>query len=266
MKIGVIGSNGFLGRSLCLKFLKEDCIVYAFFNKNTESIPNGCNLIPLNTTFNENLDSLFISIGGHNCSYDQFLDQYLLINNIIKNIKFNKIFFISSIEVYGINKNKISINSCFYNPSSYGLSKLSQEFLIKSLDNYIIIRPTYLFGEKMNKNSLIPMWIDKAKNNKTIQVYGEGDRKQDYLYIGDLVELCWLVLNKNKKNITLIAATGKSTSNIDIAKEINEKFRGTNLQKIGKDYTLSTYIDIDYTKKMYLWSPKISIIDWLKLR
>lgn len=264
MKIGIIGSNGFVGRSLCSKYLIEKCTVYAFYNQKNDIIPDGCILVSLEADFTINLDCLIIAIGGHSGDYKDYLDQYLLIQNIIKKIKFHKIIFISSVQVYGVSKNKISINTCFNNPNLYGLSKITQEFLICSLPNYIIIRPTYLYGEGMNENSLLPIWINKVKNQKDIIIFGDGNRKQDYLHINDLTQLCWLATIKIKKNIKIIAASGLSFSNKELAEQIISNFSISKIEYSGEDKTVSSTFDISFTKKTLGWIPKYSIKNWLK--
>jgi UDP-glucose 4-epimerase len=264
MKVGVIGANGFVGRSLCSKYLIENNTVFAFFHKKTSLIPKGCILIPIDSSFNEKMDCIVIAIGGHAYNHEQYLDQYLLIKKIITTFKFVKIIFISSVEVYGRNENRISINSCFNKPNMYGLSKICQEFLIKSVENYTIIRPTYIYGDGMNENSLLPIWINKAKNKEEIVIYGDGKRKQDYLHIEDLTQLCWLSTIKKNKNITVIAATGNSISNMDLAISISNKFSGSTIKYYGEDNTESSLFDVEFTKNKYDWIPEYSLLDWLK--
>ncbi len=264
MNIGVVGANGFVGRALCSKYLSENNTVFAFFHKSSSSIPKGCLLEPIDSDFNQNLDCLVIAIGGHTSTRQEFSDQYLLIDSIIKNFKYDKIIFISSIEVYGRSKNSISVDSCFNNPNTYGLSKICQEFLIRSVPNYTIIRPTYLYGTGMNENSLLPIWINKVKNEKEIIVYGDGKRSQDYLHVDDLSELCWLSTISNEKNTTIIAATGESISNSEIAKEISLNVSDSIVKHFGEDTTESSQFDISFTQKIYDWTPKHSVKDWLK--
>jgi UDP-glucose 4-epimerase len=264
MKIGVVGANGFVGRSLCSKFLSEQNTVFAFFHKFSELIPKKCLLIHIEADFNEKLDCIVIAIGGYNCNYQQYLEQYLLIEKIIRTIKFDKIIYISSVEVYGRNKKIISVNCCFNNPNAYGLSKICQEFLIKSVEDYTIIRPTYLFGNGMNQNSLLPTWINMAKDKLDIVVYGDGKRKQDYLHIDDLTELCWLSILNDVRNSVVIAATGESVSNDEIAKEISNNASNSHVKYSGVDNTESSQFDISFTQELFNWTPKNSVKKWLK--
>lgn len=264
MTIGVVGANGFVGRSLCNTYLSENNTVFSFFHKNSSLIPNGCVKVPLESNFKQQLDCIVIAIGGHGFTHQHYLDQYLSIQKIINKYKYHKIIFISSTEVYGRNKNIIKVDSCFNNPNTYGLSKICQEFVIKSSPNYTIIRPTYLYGKGMNNNSLLPTWINAAKDKLEVVVYGDGKRQQDYLHIDDLSQLCWLSTINSVKNNIVIAATGKSISNYEIAKEICNNVSGAFVKFLGDDHTESSQFDVSHTHTSYNWTPKHSIKEWLK--
>lgn len=263
MNIGILGANGFVGRSLCLKYLKENNTVFAIYHKNCSLIPKQCVLVNAETAHKYNFDCFIVSIGGHSSTYDEFLEQYEFLNRIVKECKYKQIIFISSIEVYGKHKDTITLKSCFNNPNNYGLSKIAQEFLIKSLPNYIIIRPTYLYGSGMNENSLLPIWMHKAKRDKEIIVYGDGKRKQDYLHVDDLAELCWLSTISDKNNLTVLAATGVSVSNYEIATEICKNIPDSTIQLFGEDTAESSQYDITDTQKTYNWKPEVVVVNWI---
>ncbi|MDB9913110.1 NAD(P)-dependent oxidoreductase [Flavobacteriaceae bacterium] len=262
MIIAVVGANGFVGSNLCKRYLKNGDTVNAIFNNKKELIPKGCSLHTVENLPESDIDFLFIAFGGHGCTHQQYLEQYLLINQIIKKLNFSKIIFISSIEVYGKHNDIISIDSSFKQPSMYGISKMTQEFLISSCDNYSIIRPTYIYGLGMKENSLIPFWKKTAKDNNEIIVYGSGNRRQDYIHIDDLIELC--VLTTKSKNNTIIAASGFSISNIDLAKIISKYFYDIKISLKGEDLSSSYSFDITHTKETTSWYTKIPFEEGLK--
>lgn len=268
MKIGVIGANGFIGRSLCRKYLEEDHEVFAFYNQNKASIPSGCQLFSIQNIPDVRLDNLIISIGGHGLKHQDYLYQYSFLENILHKINFNKLIFISSVDVYGKNKDKISPTSAFMQPSMYGQSKLAQEFLVKSFENHLIIRPTYIYGPGMNQNSLIPIWSKFAKEKNEIIIFGDGKRKQDYLFISDLTELCVLATKSNKHSDIIIAATGTSVSNHELAMAIAQNIPNTVINFRGEDKAHSLKYDISDSKNKYGWNPKIfikeGILNYLK--
>jgi nucleoside-diphosphate-sugar epimerase len=258
MNIGIVGANGFLGRNLCLKYLHQGDKVYALYNKGFTNIPPGCILTPTIKLPIDFLDCLFITIGNHTSNYLQFLEQISSLQSLLINLYFNRVIFISSTAVYGNHSNIIKLNSCFNNPSLYGMSKLTQEFFIRVSKNYAIVRPTYIYGSGMNRNSLIPIWLANASQKKIITIFGNGNRRQDYLYINDLIELCYRVANDDQNSIVL-AASGKSISNLELANLICQYLPETFIQFQGEDYTPSNEFDITETFQYYNWDSKYSI-------
>lgn len=264
MNIGVVGANGFVGKALCLKFIQTNNTVYAFYHQSDKNIPHGCKKIALQDKFDLGLDCLLIAIGNHSSNNQQYVQQLLTVHEIIHKIKFKKVVFVSSVEVYGESQHPIKENSCYNNPGNYGLSKIAQEFLIKSLENYVIIRPTYLYGNEMNSNSLLPMWLDKAKQKKVITVYGDGTRRQDYLHIDDFVELCWQIAQNSKTKDIVIAASGQSISNLELAQLICQHATGTKIEFVGSDFKYSSFYDVTHSKENYFWRSQRSIEQWIK--
>lgn len=264
MKIGVFGANGFVGRSLCLRFLKESNIVYAFYNKQFSLIPDGCVRVSMASDFELILDCIIIAIGGQGLTYEEYRAQYLVVEKIVNKYHYKKIVFISSVEVYGRPNGRISFNSPFVDPNVYGHSKICQEFIVKSLQDFIIIRPTYLYGNGMNENSIIPIWINKVKKKMNLEVYGDGSREQDYLHVDDLAQLCFLAVTRYVKNCTVIAASGLSISNYTIAESICFNSISSRVEFTGQDNTPSSRFDISLTKELFGWTPSCFLIDWLK--
>ncbi len=258
MRVGILGANGFLGRNLCEKYLKNGTHVCAYYHQNKDLIPKGCEILPYQQIFNSALDCLIISIGGHDSSHNEFLDQYQLLYSLIKNGRFKKIILFSSVEVYGNHTMPIQVDTCFNAPKIYGLSKLAQEFLVKSCDSFSIIRPTYIYGIGMKRNSLIPIWVENAIRRGELYVYGDGQRVQDYLHIDDLCDLCIEVSNKDINDI-IIAASGSSTSNHQVAEYIKNTILGSSIKYIGTDGSPSFKFDISKTVDTYSWLPKVTL-------
>ena len=258
MNVGIVGANGFLGKNLCLKYLHQGDKVYAFYNKGFTNVPPGCILISSVKLPTDLLDCLFITIGNYSSNYPQFLEQISLLQSLLINLNFNRIIFISSTAVYGNHSNIINVDSSFNNPGLYGLSKLTQEFFIRVFKSYAIIRPTYIYGSGMNRNSLIPIWLTNASQKKIITIFGNGHRRQDYLHINDLIELCYRVANDDRNSIVL-AASGKSISNLELANLICQYIPETFIQFQGEEDSPSNEFDVTETFQKYNWNSKYSI-------
>lgn len=258
MNVGVVGANGFIGSNLCKVNLELGNRVFAICNKKTENVPLSCTVTSIESANKLFFDQLFISIGGHASSHSEFIIQYEFLYKIIQSLKFKRIIFISSIAVYGDHLTPISVNSCYRNPALYGLAKLAQEFLIRSCEDYIIIRPTYVYGIGMRDNSLIPIWIKKALREKKITIFGNGKRMQDYLHIDDLMSLSVSAANQGGNN-TVIAASGVSYSNTILAEKISKFTRGIEIKYSGEDVSSSFEFDVTYSFDLYGWKSKVDI-------
>jgi UDP-glucose 4-epimerase len=266
MKVAIIGANGFLGRNLVLKFLLCNEQVWAFYNERADKIPSGC--IPVNVkdirATEVAFDVLIISIGSHASSHHDFIEQQLSILNILKSARFKRVIYFSSIAVYGNHTDVIRINSAYQCPGLYGQSKLATEFIISGQENFAIIRPTYIYGNGMNVNSLIPAWVNSALSKKRIEVYGNGSRKQDYLHVDDAVDLCYKACISEEKFI-LIAATGRSVTNREVAEMIQQYVKdGIEIVYKGTDSAASFSYDIEETIKKLDWNPRIDFADGIK--
>ena len=84
------------------------------------------------------------------------------------------------------------------------------------------------------------------------------------MHIDDFSQLCWLTTINNISNNIVIAASGESITNAELAIEISQKFPDSIVKYKGEDKTNSYVFDVSGTQKLYDWSPKISIKDWLK--
>jgi UDP-glucose 4-epimerase len=265
MIVGIVGANGFVGHYLTKTFLNANERVYAIYNNSNQKIPIEAEKVHITLAHTIKYDIIYIAIGSHASSYEQYVNHFVFLNDILRNWNFNRIIFISSVEVYGKHKGIITKSSCFNNPSQYGTAKICQEFLIKSANHYTIVRPTYIYGEGMNDDSLIPMWLNKAQTEKKIRVFGEGLRSQDYLHVEDLCKLCTL-LPERQENEIIIAATGHSIANRRIAETIAGAFKDVIIEFCGSDDTMSTYFDVSETQRLLGWYPQLSVSEWLKAK
>jgi UDP-glucose 4-epimerase len=265
MKIGIVGANGFVGSHIVNFLLSTENQVYAIYRGDSKRIDNNAIKVHINDIDKINYDCLIIAIGNHSSSHQEFLDQYNLIQFIINSCSFDRVIFISSSEVFGRHEEIIIPNSSFNNPTNYGLSKISQEFLVKVVKKSTIIRPTYLYGNGMNDNSLLPIWINKSKIEKQIKVFGDGSRAQDYLHIHDLCTLISEVISSDKTGVVL-AASGISITNLQLAEMIANHFTGTTISLFGKDTMLSSKFDISLTIENYDWLPRMDLLNWISKR
>ena len=87
--------------------------------------------------------------------------------------------------------------------------------------------------------------------------------KRDYLHIEDFAELLnKIILSNFNKFYTFNVGFGKSTSVKEIImyfKIINKKINFLELDKNNKESIIDCYADIEQTKNIFNWQPKITI-------
>jgi len=110
-----------------------------------------------------------------------------------------KIIYFSSAAVYGEKKDKKNTkeNSDLNPINNYGNTKLKMEnmlvtFCKKNSINYLIIRPSSIFGKNFKGNigkNILYQLIYSLKKNEVFQIYGDGHSVRDYLHVNDLAKI-----------------------------------------------------------------------------
>lgn len=160
------------------------------------------------------------------------------------------------------------------NPKSvYARSKLTAEEMIinsgidhtrMTIDSgvdYAILRFFNVFGGRMRPNTVIPIFIERAKQGKDLICYGNPLR--DFTYVGDCVDATIKAMDVNG---IFNIGTGKSHSIRWLAEKIVEKYdsdsRIIDQGRLGIDPTV-TLSNSHKARKELGWKPKTSLEDWL---
>ncbi len=264
MKVLIVGANGFLGRHLVEKCLAYRWKVSVVYSKNRNNLPANCEQIHIDNIDNldDNYEMIFLSTGNFSLSYHDLIKanvETILI--LLKKFRKSKIIFISSVSVYGDQKKIINEETCFNNPTIYGLSKIAGEFVTASFRRYAIIRLSYLYGKDMMPKSFLPIILRDAKRNRKIILTNQGKRLQDYLHVDDAATICLKAALHNKNGIFL-GATGKSYSNLKVAQVISNDIERCEIvfSQLNK-YSPSYVINNKKTKDALNWSPEHLLIN-----
>ncbi len=254
----VVGANGFLGSALVNALIFESINVVAVYHSNKNNINPKAQAITTNELFEQNpiADCLFYAVGNYACVHSELIEINNQLYGYINKFPMLKWVYVSSTNIYGVHGNAISENSSFNCPSLYALSKIAGEFLVSSLNNFSIIRFTYLYGPGITNSSFLPTIISNAKLKGSISLSGRGSRLQDYLYIDDAVECCIKAGLINGKE-TYLAASGLSISNTDVANEI-KKYINCEIVYEGVNTAPSFQFDPHLTFEKLKWRPKTS--------
>src|SRR3989344_3977641 len=259
MKILVAGANGFLGSEIARQCLKLRMEVWGTFNKRKDLIPQGCKKVPILkfNRLNDDFDIVFIAMGNFTLKNEElFKINMVTTTKISKKFKSAKLVFISSIAVYGSHKSIIDEHSEFNQTGTYGLSKIAGEKVVNRHKNYAIVRLTNLYGPGMVTKSFIPTIIIDALKKGKINLKNKA-RVHDFLSVQDAANLC-IKAGQIKENEVLLGATGKSISNLEIAK-IVQRITGCKLETEESDNSPSYHFNPGYTRNVLNWKPERSI-------
>lgn len=294
MKILILGSNGLVGSSL-YRVLSS----YGNFEKVIPATRSQANLLNLKDSINlinKVQPNIVINaaarVGGvlaNNLYRSQFLIENLRINlNLLEAlIPFPdiKLINLGSSCIYPLNaENPITEESIMTGKleptnSPYAMAKLTSielgDSLTKQYGHEIInLMPTNLYGPNDNfsdKDShVIPGLMQrihkaKIKNENTVEVWGSGMPKREFLYVDDLAHAILFVIN-NKVNINLLnIGSGKEVSINDLVSLLVDL-----IQYKGKIVFNKKYPDgnpkkmVDSCKINNLgWKPSVNLSDGL---
>ncbi len=248
------------------------------YHTNTTNLAEGIRNIPQSKLQEENVDydeifllSAFIASGKINKHQRQqmYSTNVELVEQVCQKFQNSRIVFSSTIMVYQPRTeviNEGSIEGCL---NEYGLSKLWGEKIVETCSNYAIIRPSFVYGVGMKPTPMIPSYIHQALQKGEIEVWGNGERVQNYLNVKDVVGYLQCAA-QSTLNSKFLAIGKDHLSNLEIARLIAEATNSTICHK-GSDFTPSFYFDNRKTTEILAYSPKYNLageinnlIEWIQ--
>lgn len=231
----ITGVTGFIGQNL-LEFIELNCSdIYNVILLSSELKPNYKTILHRNYTFSkhdfknigeERIDILihvgaFIPKSGTEAndikkSNSNIVNTEYLLNNI-PNIP-EKVIFLSSVDIYGTVETVID-EQIIPNPiTMYGWSKLYCEKLIENWakENNIvcqILRIGHIYGKGEDAfRKVIPVTIQKIKQNNLPQIFGKGNEKRSFLHVQDLCKFIIKSTELEKFEGVINVCSGKAHS------------------------------------------------------
>ena len=293
MKYVVIGGAGFIGSHMVdLLGIRGDVIIIDNLSTGRiENVPNQdlfrydiCNMPDLCKNFLLDADYVFHfaakarvqpSIKDPVGFNDTNVNGLLYVLDVLRHSKkLKKFVFSSSSSVYGDQDTFPTVETAPKNPTSpYGLQKLIGEQYIKLYSKIygfpgVSFRYFNVFGERMGQNDayslLIGKWIDVLKKNQPLTIFGSGEQRRDFIYVGDVVNVNYLaaISNVNSGEVFNIGCGNPISIN-----EVADIFQ--RVVKCKKQYLppviepQTTHADISLAKKTFDWLPTVRLEDWL---
>jgi UDP-glucose 4-epimerase len=274
-KIIISGINGFLGNRL-KEFLTEEFHLYGI--DINESNDLGIKVFSSKSLDKINIDPDYlifchaaVSSGVISLETDLLYNVNVkLTDKIVVKFPNAKIVFISTASIYYSNGKLISENTIDSPTNDYSISKYWAEKLVLKTKRAVIIRLSSLFGINMKENTIIPNYVNQALNNNRIEVWGEGKRQQNYIFIDDLCLLIKKVIVNHKRvlNEVLLGVSNREYSNLDLAKIVANETKSV-VEFINQDNSISLNYNNNKTQNLLNWSSNsdfneeiIKYIEW----
>ena len=283
-KILIIGGTGFIGYYLSKRCLKKNWDVTSISTKkpkNNRFIKEVkyilCDITKkslLNKRIKENYDFV-VNLGGyvdHSNKIKTYKSHYVGCKNLadffIKKKLTTFVQMGSSIE----NGNQKSpqtvakLSDFTKIKSVYGKAKLKSSIYLLNLfkkKNFpvVIFRLYLVYGPGQDINRFLPIIINGCLKNETFAT-SHGKQKRDFIFIDDVINaIIKSLVIKNSIGKILNLGTGKPQKLVQIINKIIKMCKGgeANFGKvlIRTDEILNLYPDINYTKSILNWTPKI---------
>ena len=294
MKFAVTGGAGFIGSNIVKNLIKNGHSVKVIDNlhtgskKNLKGYLNDIDFCEIDIRNYDELKRNLKDVDGvfHEAALtivqESYLkrDEYFDVNvkgtenifNIAKEQNF-KIVYASSSSIYGDTKT-IPIKEEFprkpINP--YGQTKLEDEFLAEKIseENIDVVGLRYFNvygkGQTGTYAGVITKFINKLKENKSPEIFGDGSQIRDFIYVKDVADANLSAMKSNVKNGFFNIGTGKTTSIKELAymmiKIFDKEFEPIFLDPLKGDVKKSQ-ADINHTKNKLNWKYKIELNDGL---
>tara|TARA_Y100000361_G_scaffold149847_1_gene164679 strand:- start:22 stop:942 length:921 start_codon:yes stop_codon:yes gene_type:complete len=148
--------------------------------------------------------------------------------------------------------------------SPYAASKTSADLLCRSFyETYkypiMITRCSNNYGPNQYPEKLIPLMIEKAKNNEKLPVYGSGLNIRDWIHVQDHCEAIDVVLHKGRSGEVYNIGGECEMKNIEIVNTIIDSLGGEiEYVEDRKGHDWRYAMDISKIKNELGWSPRIT--------
>lgn len=189
------------------------------------------------------------NFNDYNNELENIIIPTIKLTNLCSEMNIMFIYFSSGGTVYGNSiQEKLSESESLAPISYYGISKQMIENSIlfehrtKKLD-FLIIRPSnpYGPGQALFANQgLISTSLGKIKNNEPIIIWGDGNSIRDYIYIDDLSNIFFNLIENKIKNEIINLGSGVGHSINDVI----TIFKDTVLERFEVKYEKSRNVDV----------------------
>ncbi len=222
-RVVILGAGGFVGSKLVEALQFEQIPLLALSSKDIDFSKEGADQNLLEQLQpNDAIVVLAVQKPNKTMDADAFLNNIKIAKNIcsaIEKIGCAQVIYFSSDAVYSYETEVITEKTLAAPETLYGAMHLAREMLFKeAIKNspLAIFRPTQIYGPTANHNAYGPCRMCRsAIQESEIELFGLGEERRDFIFIGDVVKLTLLALKHCSAGL-LNLATGKSISYQDL--------------------------------------------------
>lgn len=131
--------------------------------------------------------------------------------------------------------------------------------------NCRILRFFNVYGERMiaggQYQQAIRIFLDNYLKGEAFTIFGDGEQRRDFTYVGDIVDGIILSMEKDVRGIFNLGS-GQNHSINELCDMISTKWNKLYLE--GKKEPLITLANNDLSRKVLGWQCKMKFQDWIK--
>jgi UDP-N-acetylglucosamine/UDP-N-acetyl-alpha-D-glucosaminouronate 4-epimerase len=185
----------------------------------------------------------------------------------------------SSSSVYGNSGTLPRVETANPDPiSPYGVSKLASERFCVSFSRVytletVALRYFNVFGPHQDPTSqyaaVVPRFITAIADGRSVPVYGDGEQRRDFTYVGNIVEANLLAAESpGVSGAVLNVATGRATTVNELADTIASLLgrpvdRDEQPERTGD--VRDSWADVTRARELLGWEPRIGLEEGLRL-
>ncbi|PID94206.1 MAG: dTDP-glucose 4,6-dehydratase [Bacteroidetes bacterium] len=195
-----------------------------------------------------------------------------------------RFYHVSTDEVYGsLGEVGFFTEKTAYDPHSpYSASKASSDHLVRAYFHtyglpVVISNCSNNYGPFQFPEKLLPLFIHRIRDGKSLPVYGKGENVRDWLYVGDHCDAIDMLFHEGKSGETYNIGGNNEWKNIDLIRLLCRVMDKRLQRAEGESEKLITFvkdraghdlryaIDASKIKNEFNWEPKISFPEGLAM-